>query len=628
MPHRLAPSVVLALLLAACGTLPGDGAPPAQVGTEWSAPPAGATGSGEQDVNHWNEDEAEEALDATWYGDVLVSNDAVILDGLPGFEGFTRDGDAVRLQFAGDAASVGLREGQVLVSGMGAGLLVRVEAVSTSGGRATVDSSPARLSDVVYHALTAERIPLTLEVGDLPAGPMRDPSSHDFSGTPLFSVSGGGGSASAEIETGVVTLDPSLDFGVNIDWFDWNRPWPKLEKADLGVALGATLELVVHAEAEGAFDRDGSRDLFAFEKAFAFQVGPVPVAGTVDFDVDLVWEVSASGAADARVGTNIDATVGLGGRYEDGDWQNTSGFEWNDSLIGPELTLEGEATVRASLRISASVSLYSAVSAEGTAEPWIQGDAALQCGNIDWNVDLGVDLESSVGYDILGFSGDWDFPPFAWDKRLAEGTLPVYDATIDPACGDEGPVDEPTSTVDDGEESGGADRPEDLSDLADSLITEQCVDGVDNDTDGFVDCADSECADSMVCGSECQVWDNISCGDIVTASTAGLVDERDSKIGGYPINPGLYSGPEAAFAFRSPISGPVTFRLVDPTPTVVDQDIVILHTPTGVCTADHAVAWGPNSLEFEVTRGEEYLILIDGYDGDAGEFTLQVQCGR
>jgi hypothetical protein len=164
--------------------------------------------------------------------------------------------------------------------------------------------------------------------------------------------------------------------------------------------------------------------------------------------------------------------------------------------------------------------------------------------------------------------------------------------------------------------------------LADSLITEQCVDGIDNDADGYVDCDDHECADSIVCGSECAVWDNISCGDVVTADTAGLFDARDSLISGYPINVGRYTGPEAAFAFRSPISGPVTFRFVDPRPTLVDHDLIILHTPTGVCSADHAVTWGPNSVELEATRGEQYIVLIDGYNGDAGEFTLRVDCGR
>jgi hypothetical protein len=625
MSFRLAPPLVLSLLLAGCGSLPDGSQPDANVAPSF-VPSEDASQSDEDDVMHWDEGEAEAALDATWYGDVLVSNDALVLDGVAGFEGFTRDQDAVTLRFAGDAAAAGIREGQVLVSGLGAGLLVRVESIRTDGAIAHVDSSTASLTDVIYHGLVAERLPLNLEAGDLPPSPLRDPSSYDFSGTPLFSVSGGGGSAAATIETGVVTLDPTLDFGVNIDWFDWNRPWPKLEKADLGVGLGSTLELVVHAEAEGAFSRDGERDLFAFNKPFAFQVGPVPVAGEVEFDVELVWEVSATGAADARVGTNIDAQVSLGGRYEDGDWLNTSGFEWSDSIIGPELTLDGTATVRASVRVTAKVSLYSAVSAEGSAEPWVQADAALQCGNIDWNVDVGVDLTSSVGYDILGFSGDWDFPPFAWDKRLAEGSLPIYDVAIDPACGDEGPED-PTTTLDEGDESGGADRPDDLSDLADSLITEQCVDGVDNDTDGQVDCADTECADSMTCGSECQVWDNISCGSVVTASTLGLVEARDSKIGGYPINPGVYSGPEAAFAFRSPVSGTVTFRLVDPTPTEVDQDIVVLHSPTGVCSSDHAVAWGPNSMEFDATRGEQYIVVVDGFDGDAGEFTLEVVCG-
>jgi len=188
-------------------------------------------------------------------------------------------------------------------------------------------------------------------------------------------------------------------------------------------------------------------------------------------------------------------------------------------------------------------------------------------------------------------------------------------------------VDAPVTMEFGGDEAGGAAPLGDAEDLADILITEQCVDGVDNDTDGFVDCDDSECADSMVCGSECRVWDNISCGDRVTASTLGLASAMDSRIGGYPINPGLYSGPEAAFAFRSPVSGPVSFRLVDPEPTVTDHDVILLHTPTGVCDANHAVDWAPNTLEFEATRGEQYLIVLDGFDGDAGDFTLEVVCG-
>jgi hypothetical protein len=278
----LRPVTLFAVVLVGCGSAPSDVDPVAAPDFVASESQGGSSGG---DTVHWDPERAEQVLDATWYGDVLVSNDAVLLDGLPGFEGFDPIDSGVVLRFA-DPSTVRIREGDVLVSGLDGGLLARVETVSV-GAEMRVITSPARLTDVIYHALTAERIPLTLEPGALPAGALRDASTFDFSGTPLFSISGGGGNASAEIETGVVTLDPTLDFGLNIDWFDWNRPWPKLEKASLGVMLDASLDLVVHAEADGAFDRDGTRDLFAFSKPFAFQVGPVPVTGAVEFDVDL-----------------------------------------------------------------------------------------------------------------------------------------------------------------------------------------------------------------------------------------------------------------------------------------------------------------------------------------------------
>ena len=80
-----------------------------------------------------------------------------------------------------------------------------------------------------------------------------------------------------------------------------------------------------------------------------------------------------------------------------------------------------------------------------------------------------------------------------------------------------------------------------------------------------------------------------------------------------------------AFGVGTLISS-IAFELVDPDPTLVNHDIVVLHTPTGTCDSSQSVAWGFNEALVEVTRGEQYIVVIDGFDGDAGGFQLRVNC--
>lgn len=578
----------------------------------------------------WDPERAEEVLDATWFGDVLVSNQAMVLEQAPGFVNWSATASGVTVDFEGPADATGLAEGSVLISGFDGGMIRRVESVSYEGTRALAVTSEAKITDVIYFAQHFERIPLELEPGDLPESGSRDPWTYDFSGLQLFSVGSGANQASADIQSGSVTLEPGFDWGLDVDWFDWNRPWPKLNKADLGVTLDADLEVVVHAAAQGAFDKEGEVDLLQFDKPFHFQVGPVPVAGEVHFDIDLIWQVDADGAADGSIGTHIDSSMGLGGRYMDGDWENTSGFEWEATRIGPTIELDANLHVYAAIRVRATASLYNTVSADLSAKPWADAEASLDCGGVDWALDVGVELDSEVGYDILSFTGSHQFPTFNWSQEpLASGQLALFDAgALGDDCGpgetpptDDVVVDEPGDAV------GGSDVwGETEEERFEELEAEDCVDGIDNDADSAIDCDDDECAVRMVCGSECAVWDNLVCGQVITADTNGIVDERPSRINGYPINTGLYDGPEIGFSFRSPITAEIAFELIDPTPTEVNHDLMVLHTPTGTCDSSDAVAWGFNEAAVEVTRGEQYIIVVDGFDGDAGGFSLKVNC--
>jgi len=631
---RFARTALIPLLLLGCNqSLTDETTVVADPGFE-APPPSSNYDDDPEDLGSaaWDPDRAEEVLDATWYGDVLVSNDTFVVEQSQAFVSFSAPAGSstVTIDFNAPAIKSGLREGSVLVSGLSGGLLRRVESVSFDGTRATAITSEAVLTDVIYVAQHFERLALPLEPGDLPESESRDPFTYDFSGTPLFSAGSGANQVAVDIQSGSITLEPGFDWGLDVDWFDWDRPWPKLEKADLGVSLDAELEVVLHAAAQGAFDQAGEKDLFTFDKEFDFSVGPVPVAGEVTFDVDLIWAAQGSAEVDASIGTHIDTQLGLGGRYMDGEWENTSGFEWNAERIGPTFALAGELEGRAALRITAHVSMYSAVSADLMAKPWVAGHAALDCGAVDWSLDVGVELESQVGYDVLSFVGGHTFAPFSWAKEpLAAGTLPLYNAeNLDPNCGpgETAPTEE-TVTEEPGEAVGGSDVIDDTEEERfDALTSEDCIDGVDNDTDGAVDCMDSECADRMVCGSECHVWDNLRCGQTITADTSGIVSDRPSRISGYPVNIGLYDGPEIGFAFRPPVTAEIAFELVDPDPTTVNHDVMILHTPTGTCNATDAIAWGFNTASAELTRGEQYIVVIDGFDGDAGGFSLHVNC--
>ncbi len=142
-----------------------------------------------------------------------------------------------------------------------------------------------------------------------------------------------------------------------------------------------------------------------------------------------------------------------------------------------------------------------------------------------------------------------------------------------------------------------------------------------------MDCDDSECADAEACGSVLESWGPLGCGGEISADSGGAMAQNDNEVDAWPINVGNYSGPEVAFTFIAPWTGTVIFAFVDPVPTVLDQDIIVLHSPTGVVDPADAVAWGGNAVEVEVTAGETYIVVVDGYNGASGEFAMQTECG-
>ena len=113
----------------------------------------------------------------------------------------------------------------------------------------------------------------------------------------------------------------------------------------------------------------------------------------------------------------------------------------------------------------------------------------------------------------------------------------------------------------------------------------------------------------------------ITCGQTVTGDTSLGVDSMSY----YPCNVGQYTGPEEVWEWTATVSGPVEWKLVRPRPTQIDHDVIVLDG-CGGCAAEKCEEWGGNGTEFEAVAGQTYMLVIDGYNGAAGEYTARLDC--
>jgi len=148
-----------------------------------------------------------------------------------------------------------------------------------------------------------------------------------------------------------------------------------------------------------------------------------------------------------------------------------------------------------------------------------------------------------------------------------------------------------------------------------------CDDGVDDDADGEVDCADNDCALSPAClVDQCAAAMALGCGDTDSATTYGVgsTDTLESFEG--CANPFDYGGTEYVYAFTAEVSTTVTVTLSEETATT---DIIVL---AGSCEASACLTYGYVDASFEAVAGQTYYLIVDGFSGQQGAFTLSVAC--
>ena len=157
-----------------------------------------------------------------------------------------------------------------------------------------------------------------------------------------------------------------------------------------------------------------------------------------------------------------------------------------------------------------------------------------------------------------------------------------------------------------------------------------CDDGLDDDGDGLVDCADEvDCAGQVAC-AKCKALYPIECGDTDEWTTASP-DVTDA-VSHYSCTLGQYDGPEFAYVFEPQADGPVSLLL---TSELWDLDLFVLVDKGHGCNPTSCLAWGTNQVLFDGVAGTKYYVVVDGY-GKApsqfghnygiGDYTLTVTC--
>ena len=266
----------------------------------------------------------------------------------------------------------------------------------------------------------------------------------------------------------------------------------------------------------------------------------------------------------------------------------------------------------------------------GGEDIWVfvpEGDGTVEIAaqSFGWNLDLTVleaeveDGEISCDPDRCAanswqFGGPGEFLDFFADSELVyfividgRGPNPVGDYTLQVQCA-----------------VGGT---EDI-----------CDDGLDNDGDGLVDCADPDCAGDPSCGEDCEPSQTLQCpATIVTGNTGGgdatnaVLDWCDEGFDGW-------TGPEVAYLFSPNTTGEVQVN-AGGWQGNGDLDLsVILVPPPGPngeieCEPDFCVetSWNPGGqpeqLTFDAFAGTSYIIALDGWDGAVSEYQLVLDCG-
>lgn len=144
-------------------------------------------------------------------------------------------------------------------------------------------------------------------------------------------------------------------------------------------------------------------------------------------------------------------------------------------------------------------------------------------------------------------------------------------------------------------------------------------DGFDEDGDGLTDCHDMECFNDAGCAEPCgdESMFAITCDQQRPGDTTGA----ENNLSWYSCVPWDETGGEHVYQFTPDEASEVTVRLVGQ--DGFDPDLFVLHPD---CAQDDCKGHADMGAIFYAPAGTEVFLVVDGYEGEEGEYVLDVRC--
>jgi hypothetical protein len=143
-----------------------------------------------------------------------------------------------------------------------------------------------------------------------------------------------------------------------------------------------------------------------------------------------------------------------------------------------------------------------------------------------------------------------------------------------------------------------------------------CADSIDDDGDALTDCDDADCADDPACAASCAASLSLACGVSTSGTTSGLDGGLDEYLG----VPGALTGPELIYGFALDGGVEATATL---SAAAEGLELLVLSPE---CATDSVIGVDPDSVAFAVEASTDYFVVVDGRDGGAGPFDLELAC--
>ena len=149
---------------------------------------------------------------------------------------------------------------------------------------------------------------------------------------------------------------------------------------------------------------------------------------------------------------------------------------------------------------------------------------------------------------------------------------------------------------------------------------ENCSNNVDDDDDMKVDCQDTDCLGTEFCTSVCYPEASAYCGLKTFWQTTSSTNNV-SQYGSCAFQ--TFDGPDFFYTFNAVKSGQVTVKL--PT-SYAGHGLFVMQDQGGGCNGANCLSSGISQVSFFATQGVTYFLAIDGSNGAAGEYKIEIEC--